>query len=338
MNKRLVAKIIKKKFNHFLKSIKDEKVKELVKQNSIITGGSIASLLLGEDVNDYDIYFTNKETVKAVMEYYIEEFQKNTPNLSKKVKFYVQEEVKGTGIGQDGRIKLVIKSVGVATEGQDNENYEYFETVDEEKGMDFVDNAFDSVGEETQFEEGSPVVDPVERLVEVDETYVVDRKKKGAQYRPLVMTSNAITLADEIQLIIRFYGNAEEIHKNYDFTHCTNYWLSSTGELVLQKDALESILTKQLYYQGSLYPLASIIRTRKFIKRGWHINAGQYLKMCFQISKMNLTDPVVLEDQLMGVDVAYFTQVLKWLKQDREEYEAMEDKVPYLVSLIDKIF
>ena len=33
-----------------------------------------------------------------------------------------------------------------------------------------------------------------------------------------------------------------------------------------------------------------MIRTRKFLKRGWHINAGQYLKMCFQISELDLSD------------------------------------------------
>ena len=53
-----------------------------------------------------------------------------------------------------------------------------------------------------------------------------------------------------------------KIHENYDYIHCMNYWTYETG-LVLRGDALESILTKQLAYKGSLYPLCSIFRARK---------------------------------------------------------------------------
>ena len=68
--------------------------------------------------------------------------------------------------------------------------------------------------------------------------------------------------------------------------HCTNYWTSWDREVVTSAAALESILTKDLKYQGSQYPVCSIIRTRKFIERGWTINAGQYLKMAIQIGAM----------------------------------------------------
>ena len=63
-------KILRGQFALFLKSITDEKVRQLVKDNSIITGGAIVSLVLNEEVNDFDIYFTNKETVLAVCNYY----------------------------------------------------------------------------------------------------------------------------------------------------------------------------------------------------------------------------------------------------------------------------
>jgi hypothetical protein len=64
---------------------------------------------------------------------------------------------------------------------------------------------------------------------------------------------------------------------------------------VLRAEALESILTKELRYVGSRYPLCSVIRTRKFLARGWTINAGQYVKMCFQISQLDL---LILAGQL----------------------------------------
>jgi len=75
MKGKTIAKILKSQVGRWIKSIEDEKLRELVSKNTIVTGGSIASMLLGEDVNDYDIYFKNNETAKAVADYYVEKFQ-----------------------------------------------------------------------------------------------------------------------------------------------------------------------------------------------------------------------------------------------------------------------
>ena len=111
-----------------------------------------------------------------------------------------------------------------------------------------------------------------------------------ATYHPVFLSTNAITVANKVQLVLRFYGEPEDIHKNYDFIHCTNYWASWTGDLTLHKEALESLLSRELRYVGSKYPICSVFRLRKFIKRNWTINAGQILKMAYQISELDLTD------------------------------------------------
>jgi hypothetical protein len=89
---------------------------------------------------------------------------------------------------------------------------------------------------------------------------------------------------------------------------------------------------------GSLYPLASIIRSRKFLKRGWNINAGQYLKMCFQVSELNLHDINVLAEQLVGVDQTYFRILVNALVEQKEKNPDFTFDTAYVVSIIDKIF
>ena len=153
-------------------------------------------------------------------------------------------------------------------------------------------------------------------------------------YRPVFMSCNAITLSDKMQLVIRFTGEPDEIHKNYDFVHCTNYWTSKNNHLELRKEALEAILTKELLYTGSLYPVCSVIRTRKFLHRGWTINAGQYLKMCMQISQLDLTDFNILSEQLVGVDTAYFCELLDKLQINNPE----KVNYTYLMEIIDRLF
>ena len=53
-----------------------------------------------------------------------------------------------------------------------------------------------------------------------------------------------------------------------------------------------------------------------------------------QISELELTDPTVLEDQLTGVDSAYFMELMTKLREkDPEKVNAA-----YLVEIIDRMF
>ena len=94
------------------------------------------------------------------------------------------------------------------------------------------------------------------------------------------------------------------------------------------------MLTRELRYVGSKYPLCSLIRVRKFTSRGWTINAGQILKAVMQLQELNLKDPIVLQDQLTGVDAAYFIELMQKVR------EKDPDKVDtaYLVEIIDRLF
>lgn len=311
MNRKKVARIFVRKHKDFLTSIEDENVKKLISENSIITGGAIASLLLNQKVNDFDYYFTDEATCKAVAEYYVSQFIKNNPECKIKPKVKIE----------DHRVKVHVQSAGAASEAGDDP-YKYFEAEPQDDAGGFVDEIT------SVLDEGDDI--PAEEMENLG-----DKSKK---YRPVFMTSNAITLANKVQLIIRFYGNPEEIHKNYDFVHCTNYWTSKDKELVLHPDALESLLSRHLFYVGSLYPICSVIRTRKFLKTGWHINAGQYIKMLFQVSELDLTNIETLEDQLTGVDNAYFYQIIDWFRKKIEEDENFKIDGTYLASIIDKIF
>jgi len=271
-------------FNEWVESIDDPLIRDRVRKNTIITGGSIASMLSGEPVNDYDLYFRDRTTVELIVDYYLEKFKATYGSYDMKK------------IIEEDRVKIYIPSVGQAGDAPENEDEEY-------------------TGEE---------------LEEFDPNAEAEPKPK---FRPVFVTANAITLSDKVQLVIRFYGEPGEIHENYDFIHCTGYWTSWDDVVVLNEAMLESLITRELRYVGSLYPLCSIIRTRKFVKRGWKINAGQYLKMCMQLNELDLTDLEVLEDQLTGVDAAYFMQVINAVKEGGRDINAA-----YLCTIIDRIF
>jgi hypothetical protein len=306
-----IKSIIHRKIEAWLKTIEDKSVRELLTQNVIVTGGSIASMLLGEDANDFDVYFRTYTAALAAAHYYLNIFK------SRKVNGIETPMIVDTRT--PGRIKIVVKSAGIASENGTDKPYQYFESQPDVEAAAYV-------GE---------VIDNPEQIADVyEETEEKALKTSDKKYRPVFVTTNAITLSDKVQLIIRFYGEPDQIHENYDFVHCTNYWTSWDNNLVLRPKALEALLARELVYVGSKYPLCSIVRLRKFIQRGWRVNAGQILKIAMQVSELDLKDFRVLEDQLTGVDTAYFLQLIERLKEkDPEKVDAA-----YLVEIVDRIF
>lgn len=328
MNSKNIKKHLNAKLNNWLASIEDDNVKKILRENVIITGGALVNLLTGEKVHDYDVYLRTNEACKAVAEYYVQQWNKThedsqislrvVPPETIQVPTYEDGIRKTDENGQPAfhsvvtpeRIKVFVQSVGVV----------------EEKPV------------ETEVDAPFPPIEEVEKTDEDKATEEAAEETGKPKYRPVFMSSNAITLSDKIQIVVRFYGEVEVIHKNYDFAHCTCSWTSWNNEVQLPEKALECIINKELYYIGSKYPLCSIIRTRKYLERGYHINAGQYVKMAFQLNELNLYNLETLEDQLTGVDSGYFMMMIEALKKKADESgEAVVDK-SYVFELINRMF
>lgn len=294
MNSKNIAKSLNAKLNDWCSYIEDEKIKKLIKENAIVTGGALVSLLSGEKPNDYDIYFKTKESVKEIAEYYAK-----TWNNTHKDKATVEIQ------DNDNKIQCFIRSVGAVME-------------ENERCID--DNT-----------------EPIEIDQIIEETKD-EQKEEKPKYRPRYFSTNAISLSNDIQIVIRFYGDVEDIHKNYDFVHCTCSYDYKENRVNLPAKALEAIINKELIYCGSKYPLCSIIRTRKFLSRGYTINAGQYLKMALQLNELDLHDLDVFKDQLTGVDSAYFEQVITYLSEKKEKDKDFQIDDAYLFEIINRIF
>lgn len=296
MNSKTIKKVLKKKLDDWISSIDDDEIKKEIRQNVIVTGGAIVSLLNNEKPNDYDVYFKSYESLLKVAKYYAKKWNELHSNKN-------SVEIKEEELHQEKRITCFIRSDGIAEE---------------------IEN-------DIKEDESDPVYDGEPEVVEDDET-------EKTKYRPRFFTTNAISLSDKIQLVIRFYGNVEDIHKNYDFAHCTCSYDYSEDKVNLPNKALECIINKELYYIGSKYPLCSIIRARKFITRGWHINAGQYLKMCLQLNELDLHNFDTFRDQLTGVDSAYFNTAINNIEEKMKNDPDFKLENNYLFEIVNRIF
>lgn len=315
MKLKTINSIICRKFDAWVETITDATLRQRVKDNTICTGGAICSMLLNEEVNDFDFYFKDFETAKLAAEYYVRKFLDTHPKpqmgSGKECEIFVKTEA---DLEQENlqRVKIVVKSVGVANADADNTGYEHYESRPADEAAQYIAKVLDTEPEPKPAEKPDP----------------------KTAYAPIFLSANAISLRNDVQVVIRFYGDPEQIHANYDFVHATNYWTSWDRSVHCNQSALLAIMNKDLRYIGSRYPLCSLFRARKFMDRGWKITAGQLLKIAVNMQRYNLLDIGVLESQLTGVDVAYFTQVIDALK---EKNESKVDET-YLMQLIDRLF
>lgn len=326
MNSKNIVKSLDKKLSDWIDSIDDKDVKSRVERDAIVTGGAIVSLLNGETPNDYDVYFKSLETCILVAQYYARKWNE-THNKHVDIRvgalkydeaWYkhrwvyanvsndASEIVPPLGVSrEDLRVQCFIQSAGAVVD-------------DGESAIDDNTEPYATENEDSPTEQNPDIEKP--------------------KYRPRYFSTNAISLSDKIQIVIRFWGSVDKIHENYDFEHCKCSYDYYKNSLNLPVKSLECIINKELVYSGSKYPLCSIIRTRKFLSRGWTINAGQYVKMAWQLNELDLKDLEIFADQLVGVDSAYFEDAISRLRERSEKDADFELTTPYLFEIINRIF
>lgn len=362
MKKRTIQKVIEGKMLDWMNTLPVE-IQEYVGSKIVVTGGCIASMFLREPVNDFDLYFKNIKAATMVARHYCIKWSQDN-EVQRKAGHVVKDiepVLRVTFSDEDSDYKVVRKfldkldtDLSRVLNGADHEGRTRAIIHPKDKALDellesgwyimkrveiFIQSqgfVGDNPDEEYDYFEGrevSAAEDFIDKSLATNEEGL---NEKGEKYRTVFMSSNAITLSDKIQIVIRFFGEPSEIHDTYDFIHATNYWTKKEG-LVTNTRALEALLAKELVYSGSRYPLASIFRTRKFIKREWTCHVGNFVKMAMQLNEMDLTQPDILEEQLTGVDAAYLFQIIEAVKEKRKDDPDFEFNSTYICTLVDRM-
>lgn len=329
MQVKTIKKTIVQKMEWWLKTIEDKELRNDVRQSLLLTGGSICNMLQQMDVNDYDLYFMDMDVLVRLCKYYVSDIPSIEIMDGRKKDEYMK-------VVEERHISNVNYVLGANTINLNETNIK--ELLADESLPDDVRKELETERDFAHKSVAIRTLQPTQVKMYMSDPsgYNPDKgkkkEKKPKKYTVSFISPNAISLHGDIQIVTRFTGSPETIHKTFDFVHATNYFTYKDG-LVFNPEALLSIQSKQLFYQGSLYPLSSIIRVKKFINRGWKISAGEQLKMIYQCSKLNLDEPDTLEEQLIGVDVAFFGHLMDILRGEKESYTT-----EMLMNAIDKVF
>jgi len=211
---------IDRKVKDWLNTITDNEVVQAIKKDLIVTGGCFTSMILNEKVNDYDCYFRTKETVIKVAQYYANVWN----NLHK-------DQMNGRGVPSkvfvfdgDNPSKELLEYYGVTTKEQ---LYDHQAGIVRKTSPNRVKLVIPSDGiisaEETTKLDFNEIISSLDKISSSDvETIITNDGEQ--KYSPVFISSNAITLSDDIQIIVRFYGSPSEIHDTYDFVHTKAYY------------------------------------------------------------------------------------------------------------------
>jgi len=144
-------------------------------------------------------------------------------------------------------------------------------------------------------------------------------------------TDNALTIKWEsvrapFQLIVAedLLGEPEAIFAKYDFIICMGAYDFLQEAFVLHPHFLKHIAQRRLvFHSGTLFPICSLLRAHKYVKRGYTITGVEIIKMGLAVHSVKIETFRDLRRQLMGIDTAF-------LKDLTDRFaDGVESEAPY---------
>ena len=113
----------------------------------------------------------------------------------------------------------------------------------------------------------------------------------------------------KIQLVIMpsmITDSIDKLLSQFDFTICMGAYDFKDEKFILNENFLPDLSRKELKFNvDAKYPLASLFRIRKFLKRGYKISGTEIIKIGLSINNLKIDNYVTLKEQLHGIDTLF---------------------------------
>jgi len=139
------------------------------------------------------------------------------------------------------------------------------------------------------------------------------------------------------QMICAVFGSPEEVIKQFDFTMSMAAWIPQTGEFIMDEYFLKHCSQKRLVFNiNAQYPICSMWRAVKFIKRGWKLPAIDCIKLALKINNLDFKNKGELKRQLMGIDTSFLRELTDALENDKEGAYDFGEAIEKISTLLDE--
>lgn len=153
-------------------------------------------------------------------------------------------------------------------------------------------------------------------------------REKQIELESVIETDTAFSFkvkGKRYQFVKVLTGSMRNVVDNFDFTICMGAWSQQHGFL-LDESFLHHLSQRRLVFNiNAAYPICSLYRARKFIKRGFTMNGIEAIKLGLTIQNLDLSTYAELRKQLMGIDTLFLKDLTDSLKgQEQKEYDKKE--------------
>jgi hypothetical protein len=126
----------------------------------------------------------------------------------------------------------------------------------------------------------------------------------------------------KVQLIKKIYGNEWDIIKQFDFKICMAAFNPVLQSYTVDNDFFYDLSRRRLTYNPGNYPIASLWRVKKFIKRGYEFPPIDSIKLALTINNLHISTYEELKSQLEGIDTAFLKDLTDMLiEKSGEKYD-----------------
>jgi len=155
-----------------------------------------------------------------------------------------------------------------------------------------------------------------------------------------VETDSALSIVSEgrrLQLVKVVLGTPSEIINKFDFTICEGAFHLEEG-FCFGTNFLEHLAQRRLVFNLTAeYPICSLYRAVKFIKRGFHLSGIDAIKLGLRIQSLKIDTYAELRKQLMGIDTLFLKDLVDALKgQETKKYD-LNEFLSLLESWLEKL-
>ena len=152
--------------------------------------------------------------------------------------------------------------------------------------------------------------------------------KDARKDQKTVETDSALSLIVDkhrLQLIKAVFGTPKEVIDSFDFTICKGAFHLKDG-FIFGDDFFQHLAQRRLVFNIKAgFPICSLYRARKFIKRGFSLSGIEAIKLGLSIQSLKIETYKDLRKQLMGIDTLFLKELTDSLKgQEEKEYDLNE--------------
>lgn len=157
--------------------------------------------------------------------------------------------------------------------------------------------------------------------------------------KELLTTESAVSLfvdGHRVQLVKAITGTPWQVLEKFDFTICQAAW--DGKQFYFAPDFMQHLSQRRIVYNiNSEYPICSLYRARKFIKRGFHFSGIDAIKLGLRIQSLQINDCGELRRQLMGIDTLFLKELTDSLKGKEQKKYEFNDFLATLEPYLEKL-